>query len=49
VGDMSRARLGRDGDLPEVVIPEGPRGGGSVRMVLLWGRPLRWASGEEIT
>jgi hypothetical protein len=47
--DLSCERLGRDRDLPEAVILEGPRGGGSVRMALLWGRPLRWASGEEVT
>jgi hypothetical protein len=47
-GDLSCERLGRGGDLPEAEILEGPRGGVSVRMALLWGRPLWWASGEEV-
>ena len=42
--------LGRGGDRgPEVEGLERPRGGVSVRMALLWGRPLWWASGEEVT
>jgi hypothetical protein len=48
-GDLSCERFGRGRDLPEAEILEGPRGGVSVRMTLLWGRPLLWASGEEVT
>jgi hypothetical protein len=48
-GDLSHERLRQDGDLPEVVILEVPRGGVSAMMVFLWGRPLWWASGEEVT
>jgi hypothetical protein len=41
-GDLSCERLRQEGDLPEAVILEGPRGGDYVRMALLWVRPLRW-------
>jgi hypothetical protein len=56
MGDLSRERLRRGGDLPEAVTNSGsssseletkdPPGGGLVGKVLLWGRPPVWTSGE---
>jgi hypothetical protein len=60
MGDLSHERLERGGDLPEAMINSGsssgeletlkdPLGGGSIRTMLLWGRPLMWTSGEVET